>query len=352
MRHYKRKTDRGTKSLDRMTRAAMEVKNVPLRRVARDYDICRMSLKRFIARYLQNPDTAAFVYSTPRLVFSSSQETILTDYLLKLAQIFHGISPKEVRRLAYDCAIKCQINIPETWNENKMAGKDWLNGFMKINRCLSLRKPEDNSLSRPTSFNKANVDNFFKKLADVMDRYKFSASSIWNVDETGVFTWLDDGSGIFWFYATFCCIKQVRCSKEYPMLLLLENYSSHLSINTLDLDKENGISLDVAVYGPFKRHLSSAQDAWMRNHPARIMTVYDIQSIVRTVVPLSLSQTNIIKGFEATGTYPFSQDIFQESDYAPRFVTDRPEVVNEQGGKDAEAEKENVLPETLNDPSV
>lgn len=76
-------------------------------------------------------------------------------------------------------------------------------------------------------------------------------------------------------------------SKESPALLVLDNRSSHLSVPTIDLAKENGVvmlsfpphcshklqPLDVAVYGPFKRYMSSAQDAWMRNNAGKTMTI-------------------------------------------------------------------------------
>ena len=42
-------------------------------------------------------------------------------------------------------------------------------------------------LSQP-SFNRENVKNFFDKLAEVMDHYKFTPNDIWNVDETEVST--------------------------------------------------------------------------------------------------------------------------------------------------------------------
>ncbi|XP_018402028.1 PREDICTED: uncharacterized protein LOC108779157 [Cyphomyrmex costatus] len=373
MRNYKRKTDRGTKSVELMKQAVELV-------IKEKHSI--------------------------RSILTADQETSLTDYLLKLSKIFYGIGPKEVRRLAYDITVKCDINIPRSWHTNKIAGSDWLTAFLKRNKSLSIRKPEATSLSRATSFNKTNVNNFFDKLAEVMDKNKFTASSIWNANETGVSTvtqpskiiaakgkrnvgsvtsaerginvtvlvavsatgisippmfvfprkkyrdyfvrngppdcigmgnasgWMTDVK-FYGFMNHF--IKYVRPSKDSPLLLFVDNHSSHLSIKTLDLAKENGVvmlsfpphcshklqPLDLAVYGSFKKYLSSAQDGWLRSNLGKTMTIYDIPSIVRTSLPLALSITNIVKGFERSEIFPFNKYIFNGSDYAPSYVTDR-----------------------------
>ena len=175
-----------------------------------------------------------------------------------------------------------------------------------------------------------------------MDIYKFSASHIWNVDETGVSTvvraskivaakskrnvgamtsgergtvvtavsasgntvpplfvfprknykdyfvnngppdCIGVGNGSGWvtdiefkkYMQHF--IKHVKPSNEYEDLLILDNHSSHLNFETLNLAKANGIvmlffpphcshklqSLDISVFGPFKKYLLGAQDAW------------------------------------------------------------------------------------------
>ncbi|XP_014831133.1 PREDICTED: uncharacterized protein LOC106909301 [Poecilia mexicana] len=69
-----------------------------------------------------------------------------------------------------------------------MAGPDWFTFFMKRNPSLSIRSPEATSLTRATSFNRQNVERFFNSLGQVIERYKFDGSDIWNVDETGVTT--------------------------------------------------------------------------------------------------------------------------------------------------------------------
>ncbi|XP_074029262.1 uncharacterized protein [Leptinotarsa decemlineata] len=191
-----------------------------------------------------------------------------------------------------------------------MAEKEWHTMFLKRNPELSIRKPEPTSLGRVTSFNAQNVEVFFEKLADVMDRYGFTAAEIWNVDETGVSTVLkpnkivaakgkrkvgaitsgERGTKVTVVTAVSAlgnavppmfvfprkqlkkhffnggppeCIgagnangwvtdeefyqfkqhlmKYVKPSIERPILLVLDNHSSHLNVKTLTLAKENGV---------------------------------------------------------------------------------------------------------------
>lgn len=44
-----------------------------------------------------------------------------------------------------------------------MAGRDWLEGFLKRNG-ISVRKPEATSINRITAFNKTEVSLFYKNL--------------------------------------------------------------------------------------------------------------------------------------------------------------------------------------------
>ena len=78
--------------------------------------------------------------------------------------------------------------MPSTWEDMECARSDQLNGFLKRHPSLSIRVPEPTSLARATSFNRENLKNVFDKLAEVMDRYKFTPDDIRNVDETGVST--------------------------------------------------------------------------------------------------------------------------------------------------------------------
>jgi L-ascorbate metabolism protein UlaG (beta-lactamase superfamily) len=106
-------------------------------------------------------------------------------------------------------------------------------------------------------------------------------------------------------------ITNVKPSKERPVVLLLDNHDSHLSIEALDYYKQNGATvvflpphcthkiqpLDVSVCGPLKTYVNRACDAWVTNHPGHTMTIYDIPCIVKSSLHLAASLWNIKAGF-------------------------------------------------------
>jgi hypothetical protein len=136
--------------------------------------------------------------------------------------------------------------------------------------------------------------------------------------------------------------KHTNASLSHKVLLVLDNYNSHIHINALDFCKTNGIvmlsfpphcshklqPLDRSVFGPLKKAVNSTCDGWMRSHPGKTMTIYDIPGILATAMPVALTQYNIQAGFRTTGIVPFNQHLFTELDFAPAFVTDRPNPVN------------------------
>ena len=53
-------------------------------------------------------------------------------------------------------------DMPKSWEENLTAGVDWMKGFRRRAKNLTLQKVESISLSRAMSFNCTNVVNFLK----------------------------------------------------------------------------------------------------------------------------------------------------------------------------------------------
>lgn len=408
MRTYKRKTDRGTTSEELLRRAADAVikEGRKIKTVARELDICHMTLFRFIKKLKAN-ETPSVGYK-PRLVFKIEEEEELVKYILRCSSIYFGLLPEDVKKLAYECAVKFNLkNIPVSWHKHQQAGADWFTGFIKRNSSLSIRTPEATSAGRASAFNRHNVNEFFKKFGDVLTKYNLPPSRIWNLDETGVTTvlkpkkivakkgikqvgatvsaergtlvtielaanaagntlppmfvfprlkykdlFLRDGppesigagnksgwmtSVEFMVYMDHF-IKFTKPTPEEPVLLLLDNHTSHIDINVVEKAKANSVimlsfpphcthrlqPLDVGVNGPFKSYCAKAQDYWLRNNPGKTMSIYEIPGIVKTAWPQAATPTNIMNAFKKTGIYPYNPDIFTDDDFAPSNVTDRP----------------------------
>lgn len=133
-------------------------------------------------------------------------------------------------------------------------------------------------------------------------------------------------------------IKHVRCTKEKPVLLILDNHDSHLSIAGIELCRKNGVvilslpphcshklqPLDRSLFGPFKKFINSFSDSWLRSNPGKTMSIYDIPGIVREALPLAATPKNIQSGFRVSGIYPFNRHVFSEDEFLSSYVTDRP----------------------------
>ncbi|XP_039294504.1 jerky protein-like [Nilaparvata lugens] len=114
-------------------------------------------------------------------------EQQLVEHIKKLEACFFGLTITDVRRLAFQIAERnC---IPHVFNEeSRIAGKKWYYNFMKRHKDISLREPQATSLARAQGFSKENVNEFFVLLRKTVEENKIDATSIFNIDETGVST--------------------------------------------------------------------------------------------------------------------------------------------------------------------
>ena len=114
-------------------------------------------------------------------------------------------------------------------------------------------------------------------------------------------------------------VKVVRCTKENPVLLLLDNHDSHTSIHVIDYCRDNGVvllsfpphcshklqPLDRSVYGLFKKYYNAACGAFLKTNRGLPMTMLDIPDIAKQALPLATTPANIQKGFQVAGIFPF-----------------------------------------------
>lgn len=177
---------------EKMQNAVLSVidDQMKIRDAARQYGVSKSALQRYAQKYRNTAEGEDVSFERQHgfvQVFSDAEEKVLKDYLIKASQMCYGLSAKETRQFAYRFAVSNEKTVPDSWNQNKYAGEEWLKLF-RSRHNISLRTPEATSLSRTTSFNKHNVGIFFTNLRNVIEKHGFTANSIYNCDETAVTT--------------------------------------------------------------------------------------------------------------------------------------------------------------------
>ena len=166
--------------------------------------------------------------------------------------------------------------------------------------------------------------------------------------------WMSSELFVKWLHHFIC---HTKATKEKPVLLIMDNHDSHISIQEIDLAKENGVVLltfpphcshklqllDVAVYSPLKRYYNDACNSWQLQHPGETISIYDIGNLLGIAFPRAMTPSKITSGFKKTGIYPFDRHIFPDDQFLGSFITDRPP--HDQPSADC-------LPTSINGPST
>lgn len=393
-RKYIRKTTRGSWSEDRLKEALdfIEAGN-SVRAASKQFDIPFETLrKRKAKNVLGKPKLGRWT------VFSTEDEKVLTERLQLLDNLFYGLTPLQIQRVAYEFAESNKL--PHNFSRTtKLAGRDWFEGFLKRNP-LRVRKPEAVSINRIMGLNREDVSRFFNNLGEVMSKEKYSPDRIFNMDETGVTTVQDPGKVVstqgkkrvgsvtswergktitvicsmsaagnyippMFIYprkrmsphlqkdgppcALYDCthngwsnetmfvtwlkhfIHYSNASLERKILLVLDNHTSHVTLESLDLCRKHGITmlsipphtshriqpLDVAFYSPLKSLFRRECDLYMRSSSLMKITPYDIAGLFNKAYSKVATMTNAVAGFKDTGIYPMNPDVFTDIDYLP-----------------------------------
>ncbi|XP_063216726.1 uncharacterized protein LOC134527734 [Bacillus rossius redtenbacheri] len=163
---------------------AVRNKDMGYKAAAKLFNVPRATLK----DYVKSPHTPEECVSTKfgrKPVFSSEHENSLVEYCLDMDHHYYGLTISDLRRMAYQLAVK--NNLPNPFSrETKAAGKKWVRLFFKRHPELTLRRPQNLSIARAKGFTKDNVHKFFSLLKVELERINFDPSKIFNVDETGI----------------------------------------------------------------------------------------------------------------------------------------------------------------------
>lgn len=120
-----------------------------------------------------------------RAVLPDNLEVELVNYILTMEQTGFGLTRRDIKSIAYQVAVRNNLSNPFS-RQNNSAGKTWLKLFLARHSNLSFRRPTGTSIARLKGFNKESVTIFFNLLEKEMDDFKYLASNIYNVDETGI----------------------------------------------------------------------------------------------------------------------------------------------------------------------
>jgi hypothetical protein len=121
-------------------------------------------------------------------------------------------------------------------------------------------------------------------------------------------------------------IQTTKPSKETKVLLLLDGHTTHTkNLQAVSLARENAVillslpahithrfqPLDVGFLKPLSVYFNQACDMWMRQHPMRKITQFQISELLGAA-----SVANAASGFARTGIWPVDPNVFQDSDIA------------------------------------
>lgn len=123
--------------------------------------------------------------------------------------------------------------------------------------------------------------------------------------------------------------KHKNSSKEHPVLILMDNHDSHISIESVEYSRQNGITcitfpphtshkmqpLDVSVYGSFKAKLKVAFNDWHTNNPRKTLTIHNIAELSKIAFQQAFTANNIMSGFAKPGIQPFNKLAFKDEDF-------------------------------------
>lgn len=125
--------------------------------------------------------------------------------------------------------------------------------------------------------------------------------------------------------------KHAKPTVSDPILLVLDNHSSHISISAYNFCKENNIHmvslpphtsdhlqpLDLTFFSPLKNTLYREYDLYLSTTGHQKITEYDVAELLNKAFMKVATMEKCVSGFRTSGIYPLDPDKFTEDDFAP-----------------------------------
>ena len=415
VRTYKRKSTRQSWDETSMRNAVEAVRkgDMGIKKASAAFNVPKTTLRRRARGRNKRAKEGNKDLGGRKPILSEEIEVDLVGYILKMEEMFFGLTMDDVRKLAYQIAERNKLlegsrDRPVYINRDSF-GHDWLKGFLKRHPDIAPRTPEATSAARARGFNRTVVSKFFDVYEALVDKYQFPPQNIYNVDETGMTTVQGTGAKILAmkgrrqvgcltsaergqlvtvvvcmnvtgsFLPPFLIFPRQRmkaelmdgsppgavcvchpsgwmqleifsqwfdhfltfsgASKSHPVLLILDGHSTHVrNLDVINKARDFGVMiiclpahcshkmqpLDVSFMKPFSTYYNTEVAKWLRNHPGRTVSVFQIASLLTPAFQKAATAMTAANGFRKTGLWPVNRDVFQEHEYAPSEPTDQP----------------------------
>lgn len=166
---------------------AVRAKEMGYFKASKLFSVPKSTLEDYVKQTDKTPEQLLNIPIGRKPVLTSEMEENLVSYCLEMDRRFYGIGVTDIKRLAYQLAMRNGLHHPFS-QETGAAGKKWVKGFFKRHPVLSLRKPQGISKARIKGFTPENVNKFFDLLEPAMETIKYNPARVYNVDESGITT--------------------------------------------------------------------------------------------------------------------------------------------------------------------
>ncbi|CAG4943297.1 unnamed protein product [Parnassius apollo] len=338
-------------NITRGVKLALRNKEIGLNEASRIYGVPKATLKRRLdgsnqtaKEEKQAPGSTGDL--TPKL------EEKLYQHILEMETYLYGLTPKDVRSLAFKIAEK--NNIKHRFNKTKkMAGKKCAtkskkdigqkgkhqvgaitNGERGITTTAVCCASAAGHFVPPLIiFERKNAKDELRDGAPPGSTFAFNPDSGY-INSEIFFVWLQH------------FIECVKPTTEQKVLLLLDGHTSHTkNLDAIEYAKENNVvllslpahtsnklqPLDTSFFRPWSCYYIDETEKWLRTNPGRRVTVFQISMLFGEAYVRATSIATAESEYRSTGIYPFNKDIFQDYEFVtlPEDNDNLPAIVNE-----------------------
>jgi len=127
-------------------------------------------------------------------------------------------------------------------------------------------------------------------------------------------------------------IDAVKPTVDRKVVLILDGHVTHVkNLEAIEMTRKAGVRiislpprlqpLDVAFFGPLGTYYDEAARTWMRQHPGRAVTSWQVAELFGSAYCKAASLGSAVSGFTASGLWPLNIGVFSDCDFAASAVT-------------------------------